>query len=429
MRLESLHIKNYGCLADFELREIPPLAIFVGANGTGKSTLFDVFQFLRDCLRDDVGVALGRRGGFEAVRTTGGRGPIEIELSAHETAETSDRGVAADVSYRISVEPTAGIDGVALEALQLKATFDSGAVNLTISRDVTQAVGASPDTGTDLVFAEELLRPDRLFLDQPAGLIFSALHSGRSDMLIQNDESSDEPRSLPDLRPEAFEMIYLIEKLRTMLRGSYISNIDPAAAKVASEVARDHRLSERGENLANALHHQSRAPNADSLNTALSAARRAIPDFVTVEPVETFDGRVALRFVDASNGGGFNAQQVSDGTVKLVAYLLLLNEPDRHPLLCIEEPENYLYPTLMWDLIDEIRGYAQRGDAQVFVATHSPDLVDAADPGEVFWLSKMGGKPVVHRVNDDPQLVAQHEFGDHLGRMWQSGAFEGAHPE
>ena len=239
-----------------------------------------------------------------------GRGPIEIELSAHETAETSDRGVAADVSYRISVEPTAGIDGVALEALQLKATFDSGAVNLTISRDVTQAVGASPDTGTDLVFAEELLRPDRLFLDQPAGLIFSALHSGRSDMLIQNDESSDEPRSLPDLRPEAFEMIYLIEKLRTMLRGSYISNIDPAAAKVASEVARDHRLSERGENLANALHHQSRAPNADSLNTALSAARRAIPDFVTVEPVETFDGRVALRFVDASNGGGFNAQQV-----------------------------------------------------------------------------------------------------------------------
>ena len=43
MRLESLHIKNFGCLADFELTEIPPLAIFVGANGSGKSTLFDVF--------------------------------------------------------------------------------------------------------------------------------------------------------------------------------------------------------------------------------------------------------------------------------------------------------------------------------------------------------------------------------------------------
>ena len=48
---------------------------------------------------------------------------------------------------------------------------------------------------------------------------------------------------------------------------------------------------------------------------------------------------------------------------------------------------------------------------------------------EVFWLSKVGGKTVVHRVNDDPQLVAQHGYGDHLGRMWQSGAFGGAHPE
>ncbi len=429
MRLQSLHIKNYGCLADFELQEIPPLAIFVGANGTGKSTLFDVFQFLSDCLRDDVGVALGRRGGFEAVRTIGERGPIEIELSAHETAETSDRGVAADVSYRISVDPVAGVDGVALEALQLKATFDSGAVNLTISRDVTQADGAPPDTGTDLVFAEELLRPDRLFLDQPAGLIFSALHSGRSDMLIQNDEPSDDPRSLPDLRPEAFEMIYLIEKLRAMLRGSYISNIDPAVAKVASEVARDHRLSERGENLANVLHHQARTQDSESLDAALSAARRAIPGFETVEPVETFDGRVALKFVDASNGGGFNAQQVSDGTVKLVAYLLLLNEPDRHPLLCIEEPENYLYPKLLWPLLEEIRGYTERGDAQVLIATHSPDLLNAADLDEVFWLMKTHGVTTVRRAHDEDELVTWCRAGDQLGRIWSAGGFPGAHPE
>ena len=429
MRLQSLRIKNYGCLADFELREIPPLAIFVGANGTGKSTLFDVFQFLRDCLRDDVGVALGRRGGFEAVRTTGGRGPIEIELSAHETAETSDRGVAADVSYRISVEPTAGVDSVASEALQVTATFASGEDDMTIRREVARADGASTGAGTELVIPEELMQPDRLMLDQPLGLLLSALRSGRSDMFVSDDDPSDELRSLPTLRPETFEMLALIEKLRAMLRGSYISNIDPAAAKVASEVARDHRLSERGENLANALHHQSRAPNADSLNTALSAARRAIPDFVTVEPVETFDGRVALRFVDASNGGGFNAQQVSDGTVKLVAYLLLLNEPDRHPLLCIEEPENYLYPKLLWPLLEEIRGYTERGDAQVLIATHSPDLLNAAELDEVFWLMKTHGVTTVRRAHDEDELVTWCRAGDQLGRIWSAGGFPGAHPE
>ena len=429
MRLQSLRIKNYGCLADFELQEIPPLAIFVGANGTGKSTLFDVFRFLSDCLRDDVGVALGRRGGFEAVRTIGGHGPIEIELSAHQTAESSDRGVAADVSYSIALDPTAGVDCVASEDLRIRTTFDSGPVDLTFSRDTSQADGASTETGTDLVFAEALLRPDRLFLDQPAGLIFWAQRSGRLDMLSRADGPSDEPRALPHVRPEAFELLDLIEKLRAMLRGSYISNIDPAVAKMASEVARDHRLSERGENLANALQHQARAANTESLNTALSTARRAIPGFETVEPVETFDGRVALKFVEAANGGGFNAQQVSDGTVKLVAYLLLLNEPDRHPLLCIEEPENYLYPKLLSPLLEEIRGYTERGDAQVLIATHSPDLLNAADLDEVFWLMKTHGVTTVRRAHDEDELVIWCRAGDQLGRIWSAGGFPGAHPE
>ena len=46
----------------------------------------------------------------------------------------------------------------------------------------------------------------------------------------------------------------------------------------------------------------------------------------------------------------------------------------------------------------------------------------------MFWFVKVDGKTTVHRVVNDQQLVDQHDYGDHLGRMWRSGAFEGAHP-
>ncbi len=424
MRLQSLHIKNYGCLADFELREIPPLAIFVGANGTGKSTLFDAFQFLRDCLRDDVGVALGLRGGFDAVRTRATDGPIEFELVVHEGGEEP-----ADLTYCLGIGQLEGADVVTRETLRLRANLDAEPIDLTVRRELHRGATEPEGSTEDLVIAEEFLSDSRLWLDQPIMLLVAAEQNRRVGGPRSDADDADAHFAVRKRRHSPSGLLSLTESLRERLREVYVSNIDPAAAKIASEVARDHRLAERGGNLANALRHQARDQQAESLRQALSVARRAIPGLERVEPVETFDGRVALRFIEAPNGDTFNAQHVSDGTVKLVAYSLLLNESERHPLLCIEEPENYLYPTLMWDLIDEIRGYAYRGDAQVFVATHSPALVDAADPDEVFWLSKVGGKTDVHRVNDDPQLVAQHGYGDHLGRMWQSGAFGGAHPE
>ena len=80
MQIASLKVRNYRVFESLDLIDLPPLAIFVGANGTGKSTLFDVFAFLRDALRDNVKRALINRGGFQEVRTRERDGPIEIEL-------------------------------------------------------------------------------------------------------------------------------------------------------------------------------------------------------------------------------------------------------------------------------------------------------------------------------------------------------------
>lgn len=154
-----------------------------------------------------------------------------------------------------------------------------------------------------------------------------------------------------------------------------------------------------------------------------------IPGIARVEPRTTEDGRLVLRFQDGSFKDPFIARYVSDGTIKFFAYLLLLNDPTPHPLLCVEEPENQLYPTLLVGLMEEFRAYgAHRHEGQVMVSSHSPDLLSSAQLDEVFWLSKEGGYTTVHRARDNEQVRALVAEGDTLGALWKQGFFEGADP-
>ncbi|HAR19662.1 MAG TPA: chromosome segregation protein SMC, partial [Cytophagales bacterium] len=114
-------------------------------------------------------------------------------------------------------------------------------------------------------------------------------------------------------------------------------------------------------------------------------------------------------------------------TIKMFAYLILLHDPNPHPLLCIEEPENQLYPSLMQPLLEEFRTYAHKG-GQVFINTHSPDLLNGAELSEVFWLAKMDGHTVVNRASEDTMIASLSKEGDKLGYLWKENYFKGADP-
>ena len=264
MRLTSLRIKNYGCLADVEFQDIPPLAVFVGANGTGKSTLFDVFAFLRDALRDDVRTAVANRGGFEAVRTTGREGPIQIDLGLHYDHREPGEEMKGDLSYTVAIEPDADGQYLALEQLDLRATLSNRTVEMTVQRQ--RAESDSDGQATEVWTPPELSGPDRLWLDQPLSLFFLARRARQLDLHRGGGVAPDNGESLAPPQTEEFEVVNLLENARAFLRGTYISNIDPLSAKVASDVGRDHRLSERGENLANVLWHQHQGRQVDALD-------------------------------------------------------------------------------------------------------------------------------------------------------------------
>ena len=159
-------------------------------------------------------------------------------------------------------------------------------------------------------------------------------------------------------------------------------------------------------------------------NALLEKLPRRIPGINKVEAKETEDGMILLRFQDESFKNPFLSKFVSDGTIKMFAYLILLHDPNPHPLLCIEEPENFLHPDLLLQLSEEIREYSERG-GQVLVSTHSPDFVNGVKVNELYFLVKKNGYTEIKSVQED-ELVSELAKENELGWLWRNHYIKGA---
>jgi predicted ATPase len=148
-----------------------------------------------------------------------------------------------------------------------------------------------------------------------------------------------------------------------------------------------------------------------------------IPGVDKIDTEKTKDGRLLLCFNDKNFQDPFYAQQMSDGTLKIFAYLLLLEDPTPPPFLCIEEPENGLYHKLLESLAREFREHAtgRKGGSQVFITTHQPYFVDALEPEEV-WILEKGpdGFSTIRRASNDDIVKNMVAEGLLLGGLWYS---------
>ena len=192
------------------------------------------------------------------------------------------------------------------------------------------------------------------------------------------------------------------------------------------DVGFSEHLSTSGNNLAQVTRYIWES-HREIFDTILNKFRRRVPGVENVLAEETQDGRIVLKFKDDGFKDPFVARFVSDGTIKMFAYLVLLNDPVKHPLLCVEEPENYLHPDLLPELAEEFREYAANG-GQVFISTHSPDLVNALHPDELFWLQKNDGVTTIVKASEDQTVNALYANGDKLGWLWREGYLAGSSP-
>lgn len=396
MKIESIRLKNFRAFRDVTFSDLPTFCILVGANGTGKSTLFSVFSFLRDAMTTNVTAALGKLGGgrgFHEVRSRGESGPIEIEIKIRSDVG----GQSRLITYALSIDEEGGRPVVVSEVLKYRRGSKGKPWHFL---DYSRGVGEAVTNEIESVVDEGQLQRESQPLKSPDILAIKALAQ--------------------------FEKFPAAKTIGTLIENWHLSDFHVSRARPEQETGYAEHLSREGENLSLVIDYLYKN-HAGVFAKILQRLQRAIPGITHVEAKVTDEGRVLLKFQDGAFEDPFLARYVSDGTIKMLAYLVLLNDPKPHPLLCIEEPENQLYPKLLHELCEEFRAYAMKG-GQVFVSSHSPDFLNAARLDEVYWLVKEKGFTTVRRARDDAQLRRYVEDGDQLGYLWKEGLFAGVEP-
>jgi len=388
IQIESIELKNYRLFRSAELRNLPRFCVLVGANGSGKSTLFDAFSFLKDALTQNVSIAVARRGGFRELISRGESGPIGITIRFRESS-----GRLA--TYQLEVAEDGGRPVVHREVLKFRRGQKGKPWHFVdFSRGRGSAITNEDEYGQEGVQEQRTEHE----LDDPSVLAIKALGQ--------------------------FKEFRVIAEFRNLIENWHISDFHISDARPSVEAGYAEHLSTRGDNIpqvAQFLFENHR----DQFDKILRAMSQRVPGVSKVEAKSTEDGRLVLRFQDGSFKDPFIARYVSDGTIRMFAYLVLLYDPKPHPLLAVEEPENQLYPELLHELVEEFRDYSRRG-GQVFVSTHSPEFLNSTNLEEIYWLVKRQGFTEIHRASESELLRNLVAEGDLPGSLWTQGLFEGA---
>ena len=420
-KIEGIRVKNFRSLKDITLgrlwnqqysEPLTPTTVVIGKNGVGKSTLFDVFGFLADALKLGVEEAcdLRSRGGFEKIRSQGQTGPIEFEIYYKED------GNARPITYELSIElDESGRPFVQRERLRQRR------------RNQTRGWPFSflvLNNGKGLVWKGEgkKIEEDKKDLNIDEFLNFLIEEARAEESKETESVELTDKRKLGIVTLGSLKQHPRISSFRQFIEGWYLSYFTPNAARSLPLAGPQKHLSMLGDNIGNVVQFMERE-HKTRFQKVLERIAKKIPGIDKIDTEKTADGRLLLRFNDRGFVDPFYAQQMSDGTLKIFAYLLLLEDPNPPPFLCIEEPENGLYHKLLETLASEFREHAtgRKGGSQVFITTHQPYFVDALNPEEVWILEKgTDGFSTVRRASDDELVKNMVAEGLPLGGLWYS---------
>jgi predicted ATPase len=386
-RIEELTVKNYRALRELRLGGLTPLTVFLGPNGSGKSTVFDVFAFLSECFSIGLRKAWDKRGRFRELRTRGSEGPIVFELKYRETPKSPI------ITYHLSIE----------------------------------------EGGKGPYVKEEWLQWRRLPKGKPFRFLDFQMGAGH----VVTGEQPDEQEERVEERLDSPEMIAAntlgqlakhprVSALRRFITGWYLSYLTADNTRGTPEAGPQERLSASGDNLPNVIQYL-KEQHGDRLDDILKTLSGRVPRLEKVDAELLTDGRLLLQIKDAPFERPILAKYASDGTLKMLAYLTVLYDPEPPQLVGIEEPENHLHPRLLPELAEECRMASAR--AQLMVTTHSPFFVNGIQPKELWVLFRdHNGFTRARRAVDMKGIDAFMKEGALLGHLWMEGYFDVGDP-
>lgn len=378
-RVEYLQVRNFRALKDVEFKELKPLTVLLGPNGSGKSTVFDVFAFLSECFEFGLRRAWDKRGRAKELKTRGSDGPLTVEIKYRESGYNL-------ITYHLAVDEERGGPVVVEEWLSWKrASWGKAFRFLDYKRGTGRTISGELPEETDKRIEVPLKSADLLAVNALG-------------------QFAEHPR---------------VAALRDFITGWHVSYLTADSARGQPEAGPQERLSRTGDNLANVIQHLNEQ-HPQHLEEIFRVLRERVPrvERVLAEPMP--DGRLLLQIKDAPFAQPVLARFASDGTLKMLAYLVMLYDPVPPPFIGIEEPENFLHPRLLPELAEECRSATSR--TQLLVTTHSPFFLNAlrAEEVRVLWRDDLGYTQTrrVSEVTGVPEFV---ENGALLGQLWMEG--------
>lgn len=383
-RIEHLRVENFRALKKIDL-DLTPMTVLLGPNGSGKSTVFDVFNFLSECFTVGLRAAWDKRQRFGEMRSRDATGPIVFELRYRETPAD------APATYHLEIDEEDGHPIVVAEWLKWRRVSKTspGAPFLILNykRGKGWVISGMLPEKTD--------KKGRANLDDTDMLAVSTLGQLKSNPHVAT--------------------------LRRFITDWYVSYLTIDDTRGQPLAGAHERLSKTGDNLANVVQFlQDRHPQA--LDEIFKTLSERVPMLQKVSTAPTGDGRLLLQLKDAPFQTPVLARFASDGTMKMLAYLVVLHSPNLPQFIGIEEPENFLHPRLLSELAEECRAASVR--SQLLITTHSPFILDALKPEEVWILHRgLDGFTRATRASDIPGVTQFLAAGASLGQLWLEGRF------
>lgn len=336
-----------------------------------------MFSFLAECFDQGLRHAWDRRGGGRELISRGAQGPVVIELQYREQTGQPL------LSYHLEIEEGPRGPIVAKERLTWRRRPQGRPFKfLDFERGQGEAVRGEGSDAHAVRQQSKLTAPDLIAVNSLGQL-------------------ADHPR---------------VAALRSFIVDWYISYLSVADTRRQPEAGPQPKLSRTGDNLPNVIQYWAEQ-HPQQLEQIFEILRARVPRLERVNTETMADGRLLLQLKDQPFKQPILSRFASDGTMKLLAYLTVLYNPDPPQFVGIEEPENFLYPHLLPELAEECRAAAER--SQLLVTTHAPSFLNEVRPEEVRMLSRSPqGYTQATRLSDIPRVRAFLDHGASLGELW-----------
>jgi predicted ATPase len=366
--LTKLKVKNYKSLADVEI-DFHHFNVLIGPNNSGKSNILDCLAFLADTVTMSVEDALRKRGGYDHV-VFGGHVEKTIKIDV----------ITTEKSVKKEYDVTFTDKGVNKEKLIITK---NGETNVHI--DGIEGKG---------FFFDEIANAQMEYSFSP---VFTALLNFR-DLKRQ--------RTIVDFKDE-------------LLRWRFYHFV-PFEMRGAFSVEKRFDPGYKGEEAVRTLH-SLLSEHLNFFSEIENSLRSAIEEIENLRSPLTREGKTYIAIKEKHFRDHFDYYQVSDGTLRFLAHLLvLLSPPSEAPMLaCFEEPENFVHPRLL-ELLAEI---LKKTKTQVIVTTHSPYFIDFVELEDLIVIEKEEGKTVPKRLERKELEKFLKDFS--LGELWYTGRIGG----